>query len=101
MELGTLISYRLNKLPLPKRCRIYRNLNGWKDKSQYSKYTYNRKGLINDIPHIIVNRCVLIVKKEDAHKLISFFKENDVTVFVRDIVLDVSDLKNLNEHDNP
>ena len=95
MELGTLISYKLSKLPPPERCKIYRKLNGWKDKSQHSKYTYNRKGLLTDIPHITVNRCVLIVKKEDANEIISFLNENNAEVFIRDILLKQSDIKKL------
>ena len=97
MKIGALISYKLNKLPLPERCRIYRKFNGWKDKSQHSKYTYNRKGLVSDIPHITVNRCVLIVKKEDVNEITSFLNENNAEVFMRDILLKQSDIKKLGE----
>lgn len=95
MGLGTLISYKLNKLPSQERCKIYRKLNGWKDKSQHSKYTYDRKGILSSIPHILINRCVLIVGKEDADKLIFFLNENKAEVFVRDIILNKSDMKKL------
>jgi len=97
MKLGALVSYKLNRLPAPERCRIYREFHGWRDKSQYSKYTYNRKGLLNDIPHIVINRCVLIAKKQDAGRIISFLKENNVDVFVRDIILTKSDIKVLSK----
>ena len=95
MDSGTLISYKLNKLPPQERCKIYRKLNGWKDKSQHSKYTYDRKGILSSTPHILVNRCVLIVRKEDANKIISFLDENNVGVFAREIILYKSDIENL------
>ena len=97
MKLGALVSYKLNRLPAPERCRIYREFHGWRDKSQYSKYTYNRKGLLNDIPHVVINRCVLITKKQDAGRIISFLKENNADVFVRDIILTKSDIKVLSK----
>jgi|APCry4251928382_1046606.scaffolds.fasta_scaffold176912_1 hypothetical protein len=97
MDSGILISYELNKLPLPERCRIYRKLNGWKDKSQYSKYSYDRKGILSSIPHILVNRCVLIAGKEEADKIISFLKENNAEVFVRDIILTKQDIEKLSK----
>ena len=95
MDSGTLISYKLNKLPPQERCKLYRKLNGWKDKSQYSKYTYNREGILSSIPQILVNRCVLIVRKEDAGKIISFLNENNAEVFVREIILKRSDIEKL------
>ena len=95
MDSGTLISYKLNKLPSQERCKIYRKLNGWKDKSQHSKYTYDRKGILSSIPHIPVNRCVLIVRNENASKIISFLNENNAGVFAREIILDKSDMENL------
>jgi len=97
MDSGILISYELNKLPPPERYRIYRKLNGWKDKSQYSKYSYDRKGILSSIPHILVNRCVLIAGKEEADKIISFLKENNAEVFVRDIILTKQDIEKLSK----
>ena len=42
-----------------------------------------------------INRCVLIVGKEDADKIISFLNENNAEVFVREIILKKSDIENL------
>ena len=97
MDTGTLISYKVKRLPAPERCKIYRKLYGWMDKSQYSKYTYNREGLLSNIPHIPVNRSVLIVKKEDSEIVISFLKENKAEVFTRDIILNKSDIEKLSK----
>lgn len=97
MKIGTLVSYKLNRLPAPERCRIYREFHGWRDKSQYSRYTYDRRGLLDDIPHVLVNRCVLIARKQDAGRIISFLKENKADVFVRDIVLTRSDIEVLSK----
>ena len=73
------------------------SINGWKDKSQYSKYSYDRKGILSSIPHILVNRCVLIAGKEEADKIISFLKENNAEVFVRDIILTKQDIEKLSK----
>lgn len=93
MELGTLISYGLVGLNQPDRNRFCRRFYGWTDKSQHSKYTYSRKGFITDIPHISPSRSLLIVRQEDARKVIRFLKEHKVKPFVRNVVLKKSDMK--------
>lgn len=93
MMLGTLILYQLVYLDQPERNRFCRMFYGWKDKSQYSKYTYHRKGFITDIPHISPSRSLIIVREEDAGKIIRFLRKHRAKSFVRNIVLKKSDMR--------
>jgi len=93
MKLGTLISYNLTDLTQPERNRLCRKLYGWKDKSQYSKYTYYRKGLLDEIPHLNPTKSVVVVRKKDSKRVLSLLRKYNVKVFVRDIILKKSDLR--------
>ena len=90
-RIGTLIAYKLTDLSQSERNRFCRKFLGWKGKSQYSKYTYTREGFIDDIPHVRVDRAIFIFRKEDAEGVLSFFREHDVKIFARDVILEKSD----------
>ena len=91
-KIGTLVAYNLTGISQSNRNRFCRKFLGWRDKSQYSKYTYNRKGFIDDIPHVKVERAIFIIRKEDSEKVLSFFKEHDVKIFAREVILEKSDV---------
>jgi len=60
------------------------------DKSNYKKYTYIRKGILDDIPRIQLSRAVIIVRNEDKEKILKFL-QHDALVEIRKIVLQKSD----------
>ena len=60
------------------------------DKSNYKKYTYIRKGILDDIPCIQLSRAVIIVRNEDKEKILKFL-QHDALVGIRKIVLQKSD----------
>ena len=88
-----MISYRLVGLDQPEKNRFCRMFFGWTDKSQHSKYTYPRDGLITGIPHISPSRSLLIVREEDAGRIIRFLRKHKVKSFVRQVVLKKSDIR--------
>ena len=105
-ESGTIIAFR-NKPKTPNKDlkRFCNRLYGYKDHSQKGKFLYKRKGLLGEIPHILINpiRSVVIIKKKDAEQLLSFLKEFDVEIYAKDIILEKEDLEKFEtityEHD--
>ncbi|MFH1786289.1 MAG: hypothetical protein ABH829_01360 [archaeon] len=55
-----------------------------------AKYTYKRKGLLSDIPHLNPSRSVLIVPKDKTGPVLAFLEEWGAKVFAIDVVLDES-----------
>ncbi len=90
-ETGTLIAFKLKKeVKSTERTRFFRTLYGCTDKSYYGKYTYTRNGILDDIPHRVLIRAVIIVREEDAKELIGFLSDKAV-VYAREVVLDKED----------
>jgi hypothetical protein len=87
-EFGKIIVFRVlaktNKSIMNKFCRQF---YGYLDRSHNSQYTYKRKGFIERFPYIKPLRGVIIVKKEDAKKIISFLNSYNAEIYARDIIL--------------
>ncbi len=62
------------------RSKFNRELNGYKDQSYNSKYTYSRKGLINEITHIKPSKNILITPKKHTKKIIEFLQKYDAKI---------------------
>lgn len=69
-----LISYDLSKLNQIKKVIVKRQLFGYTEYSNNSKYIYKRKGVLEEIPHIKVARAVVIVQNKDKNKIINILK---------------------------
>ncbi len=95
MEPGVLVGLVINpKLKAAQRARLFRQLYGWKDKSQFGKYEYNRDGLLSNVPHVKLMRGVFIVRKRDKKKITGFLKDK-AEVVIRLVVLTAADRKKL------
>ncbi len=95
---GVIIAFRNKPETLTKDIKRFCNrLYGYKDHSQHGKYLYDRKGLLDEIPHILINpiRSVLVVNKKDAEKILDFLREFDVEIYDRDIKLEKEDIEKL------
>lgn len=100
-EKGIIIAFRNRpKTPVREIKRFCNRLYGYKDHSQNGKYLYDRKGLLDEFPHILINpiRSVIIVKKENAKKILDFLKEFDAEVYTKEIQLEKDELKKLEEN---
>ena len=84
---------KTNKLIMNKFCRQF---YGYLDRSHNYRYQYQRKGFIENFPHIKVLRGVIVVKIEDANEIISFLESYNAEIFAREIVLVPEDLDKLN-----
>jgi len=68
-----LIAFKLNKeVKSTQRTRFFGKLYGCTDKSYYGKYTYKKKGVLDDIPHRVLIRAVIMVREENVKELIDF-----------------------------
>jgi len=76
--------------------KFCRQFYGYLDRSHNYKYQYQRKGFIENFPHIRVIRGVIIVKKEDADEIVSFLGSYNAEIFTREIILLPEDLNKLN-----
>jgi hypothetical protein len=59
------------------RSKFFRELHGWKQTVPRNgkRYVYERKGVLNEIPHIKVADSTFIVPSEDAHALMNYMHE--------------------------
>ncbi len=80
------------KLKAAQRARLFRQLYGWKDKSQFGKYEYDREGLLTDVPHVKLMRGVFIIRKQDKKKIGDFLKDK-ADVVTRQVILTASERK--------
>jgi len=61
---GKIMIHKTKKqLPAGAKSRLSQKLLGYKDKSNYGKYTYKRGELLDSIPHISPLRAVVIVTR--------------------------------------
>ncbi|PIZ53971.1 hypothetical protein COY26_00405 [Candidatus Woesearchaeota archaeon CG_4_10_14_0_2_um_filter_33_10] len=95
---GMLIAFKVfDHLTSKKAVNFFRGLYGYKDYSNNGKYTYSRKGLLDDIPHVKLIRGLIIMDKKDSNKIIDFMNKSKVEFYVRTVVLTKEDQKMLLE----
>ena len=90
MKTATLITYDLKSSELS-RAQInefQRRLYGYTDHSNHGRYTYQRKGLLSDIPHLNPSQSVIIVPKHKTGDILAFLYDYDAKVFAIDVVPD-------------
>ncbi|MCL6090786.1 MAG: hypothetical protein M1393_07085 [Candidatus Thermoplasmatota archaeon] len=90
---GIIVGYRLDGKSPVERTRFNRKFLGYTDKSQYGRFSYSRDGIMSAIPNIhVVNSC-FIIRKEDLEQVRVFCDQYGVGLFVREVVLEESDLE--------
>jgi len=70
-----LISYDLSDLDQIRKVFVERQLFGYTEYSNNSKYTYKREGLLEKIPHIKLARAVIIVNRKDEKRVVDIIKK--------------------------
>ena len=73
--------------------RFCNRLYGYIDQSNKGAYTYRRKGVLGEIPHIHIDtvRSVIITQTKDAPMIINLLEEFGAYIFSRRIILDQED----------
>lgn len=92
---GKIICYNLKTSGLSRSDldRFLRELAGHNDKSNYGRYNYRKRGILDDIPHIKPVRCVIVVSSKESTPIIFLLKKYTIDAYIRDITLTKSDLK--------
>jgi len=71
-----MICYDLSKLDQIKKVDVKRVLFGYTEYSNNAKYTYKRKGVLDDIPHFRPAKAVVIVESKYGNKVLKALKSN-------------------------
>lgn len=91
-----LICYNLSKIKQAKKDKVRNYLWGYKEHSNYSRYTYERKGMLRQIPHLKLAKAVVVVPQEDQNKVIKILKNVKAKFKIFDIEVKRSELKRNN-----
>ncbi len=70
-----LICYDLTSLEQIKKVEVKRALFGYTEYSNNAKYTYKRKGILENIPHFKLTRAVIIVSSKNEKQVIKVIKD--------------------------
>lgn len=82
-----LICYSLGKVSLTTRRNFQRELYGYKDISNHSKYSYQRKGLVHRIKCRKVMNSVILITERNAPQLIKLLNKYKANVHVFVVLL--------------
>ena len=73
---GDLVVFQLKKgLSGTERTKFCRDVWGYEEHSQFSKYRYRRPGLLSDIPHVRLTRGVILVARTDTTRVVGFLRK--------------------------
>jgi len=72
---GKLICYDLSKLSQINKVEVKRALFGYTEYSNNARYTYKRKGILNQIPAIKPIKAVIIVQNGDEKLVVKYLKK--------------------------
>jgi len=94
-QTGELVVFELKKdLSATERTRFCREVWGYEEHSQFSKYRYWRPGLLSGIAHVKLTRGVVLVAHRDAAKVVRFLRKG-ARVQRRVVHLTARDLRTL------
>lgn len=61
-----IITYETKTMSNTQRSIISKKIFGYTDRTQGSQYTYQRKGILDSIPHVVITKKTFIVDLKDA-----------------------------------
>lgn len=79
------IFYKQKGLDQNTKFKLRRELLGIEQKSNFSRYKYKVRGILDEIPHYRPVDSTIIVKKEDVPKIRELFKKYNVTIEVFEV----------------
>ncbi len=106
-ELAALVSFCVDSDKFPsnyRRNKFYRGLYGWKQKVRRGgkEYVYDRKGILDRIPSIKVDKSVYIVPIEMVGRVIKYLDswEDKVDYKIFKVLLEEDSFKKMNEKED-
>ncbi len=88
-----LISYNLKKASINQKTILQQTLYGYTDHSNGGRYKYERRGLLDKIGSIKLNRGVFIINLEDKGKILPILKKNKATTRTLIVEIPKSELR--------
>ena len=76
---SVILTYTTKGLTTSQRSIISKIVNGYADKSNYSRYNYKRPGLMDQIPHIKITKNTFIIKEKDLETILKELKKRRAT----------------------
>ena len=96
MKRGTILIFRIYAKSNQKVANVFtQKLYGQDTRTHHGKYTYHKRGLLEEVPHIRLIRGVIIVRRQDAPRVEALLKEYKAEYYIRTIELESSDQKKL------
>jgi hypothetical protein len=97
--MGKLIAFVIySKGDRTKSSKFSKKFYGQDTSSHSGKYRYRKKGFLDNVPHIKLIRGVIIVKKEDIDRVLSFLSHYDLKILIRNVELKKEDIQILNKN---
>ena len=92
MKFGLIICHTLgSEATAVKRNRFRKDFLGYIDHSNHGRFTYKRKGILDEIPHIKLIRSVVIIREEDRGKVVQCLERYGVKYYIRRVELTSED----------
>lgn len=82
-----LLCYSLRKLNPSVKVKICRELYGYKNYSNYGKYVYKRKGVLDTVKHKKILNSIIITNKENMKIIVDILKKYNVKYYVFDVLV--------------
>jgi len=93
---GTLVVFHLPTGSSPAKHREFRRRIYGEDTTSWGgRYSYRRRGMLDEIPHVRLYWGAVIVRREDAGRLIDEVRQNGGTAMSRIVKLTEADRKTL------
>jgi len=92
-----IVAYRVDSVI--KSVELSRALHGYRDRSNRGRYVYARKGLLDRVPHLQLQKGVLLLREKDAQPLIELLHRYEAEYYVAR--LETSHTPTHSHHPNP
>ena len=90
---ANLITYSLKKTTPKDKAKFFREFHGYTDKSNRGRYTYQRKGLIQEIPHLKPGKQTIIIPTKHTQKILKKLKKQAEAITITPITIAKKHLK--------
>lgn len=75
-----ILTYETKKMTNSERSIISKRLFGYKDQTKKAKYVYQRKGILQSIPHLIITKKTFVIRTKDVKRMKDLIRKLGATV---------------------
>ncbi len=75
-----IITYETRTMSSTQRSIISKRIFGYMDRTKGSLYTYQREGILDSMPHVVLTKKTFVLKSADAGKVKKIIKSYGATV---------------------